>query len=128
MKKLIIDTNIFARLIVGDIERQKLEAEKIWSDVENGECTAEVSILVIDELIWVLEKYYSIDRHEYLPQLRVLLGLRGVKIMETKKELFLQIMNKFSKSNSDFTDLYLLNVKKSNQEIVSFDKKLLSIR
>mgnify|MGYP001601344340 CR=1 FL=1 len=126
MKRLIIDTNIFARLIVGDVENQKLKAEKIWRDIENGVCTAEVSVLVIDELIWVLEKYYSITRNEYLPKLRALLGLRGVNIMEVKKELFLKIMVEFAKSKLDFTDLYLLYIKKTDQKIISFDKKLLT--
>lgn len=125
MQQLIIDTNILARLLVGNVRDQQVRAEKILQQIESGEALGEISILVINELIWVMEGYYGLERKIYFDKFQTILGLRGITIKELKKETFLKIMSEFSNSKLDFTDLYLLHAKKSNQKIISFDKELL---
>ena len=126
MRQLIIDTNILARFLVGDNFDQLVKARKIFTQIESGEALGEISILVIDELIWVMEGFYKMKRNQYMMLLRTLLGFRGITIKEIKREKFLEIISEFSESDLDFTDLYLLRTKNKNQTIVSFDKKLLN--
>ena len=123
MNQKIIDTNIFLRHLLQDIPDQAKIASKIISSIEEGKMTGLVSILVINELIWILEKYYSIKRNVFIPKLIKLLYLDHLKIIETKKVLVEEILERMRKKKIDFTDIYLKEVAKENQ-ILSFDKDL----
>lgn len=123
MKHIIIDTNVFARYFVRDIVSQYEEDKKIFSQIEEGKIKGKVSILVIDELIWVLENYYELSRHIYIPQMAKMFSMRGIQIMETKKSVIMKILEKMQKSSLDFTDLYLSEVA-NGEKIVSFDRQL----
>jgi predicted nucleic-acid-binding protein len=125
MQQLIIDTNILARFLVGNVPDQQIKAEKILQQIESGKILGEISILVINELIWVMEGYYELERKVYFDKFRTILGLRGITIKELKKETLFNIMVEFFDSKLDFTDLYLLRTKEPGQKIVSFDKAIL---
>jgi predicted nucleic acid-binding protein len=121
MKTLVLDTNVFVRLLIKDVPSHFIEAEKIFQQIETGKIQARVSILVIDELIWVLENYYEIDRKVFLEQLLYLLTLKKLKVIEAKKSLIVGILEKMKAGRIDFTDLYLAAVAPVKQ-IFSFDK------
>lgn len=121
MNQKIIDTNIFLRHLLQDIPDQSKIATSIISDVEDGKMIGLLSILVINELIWILEKYYEVKRSVYIPKLIKLLNLDHLKIMETKKDLMERVLEKMRKKKFDFTDIYLKESGKENQ-ILSFDK------
>lgn len=123
MKNFILDTNIFARLIVKDVFSQLETSQQLFREIENDKIKAWVSILVIDELIWVLENYYHIERNLYLPQILSLLALKNISIIESKKAVIIEILTKMETTNMDFTDLYLMETAGS-KKIVSFDKDL----
>ncbi len=111
MDKKIIDTNIFLRHLLQDIPDQSHAATSIINDVEEGKITGLVSILVINELIWILEKFYLLRRAAYIPKLIKLLHLDHLKVMEAKKELIEQVLEKMRKQKIDFTDIYLADIK-----------------
>lgn len=123
MDQKVIDTNIFLRHLLQDIPDQSETATNIISDIENGKTTGLLSILVINELIWILEKYYSLKRSVYIPKIIKLLYLDHLKIMEVKKELIKRVLEKMLNKKFDFTDIYLKEAGKKNQ-ILSFDKDL----
>lgn len=90
-------------------------------DIEEEKCVGYISILVVDEIIWVMEQYYGFKRSEYIPKLCQIFALNNVKIIETKKDIILGIFQKMEKTNIDFTDYYLATL--ANQTpILSFDK------
>lgn len=121
MDQKIIDTNIFLRHLLQDIPEQAKIATSIISDIEDGKMTGLLSILVINELIWILEKYYQLKRSIYVPKLLKLISLDHLKIMEIKKELIEKILEKMRNKKIDFTDIYLKEAGKENQ-ILSFNK------
>lgn len=90
-------------------------------NVEKGKCMGYISILVVDELIWVMEQYYGFKRSEYIPKLNQIFALNNVKIIETKKDIILSIFQKMEKTNIDFTDYYLATLT-AQTPILSFDK------
>lgn len=121
MSQIFLDTNIFARYLVGDIAPQKLEAKEIFDSIYQGKNTGVVSILVIDELIWVLENYYNYERKDYLPKVIKLFSFKEIRVLEIKKEIIMDIFESMLESKVDFTDYYLMKVSKG-RKIVSFDK------
>lgn len=125
MKELVLDTNIFIRYFIEDIPSQYKESRKIFEDIENGKVKGLVSILVVNEIIWILENYYEIKRSVYIPKLLQIFALNNLKIIEISKDVLILILKSMETSRLDFTDLYLLHTNKK-EKIVSFDKDLKS--
>lgn len=127
MKRIVVDTNVFVRHFIRDIPSQFQEVEHFLKKIEKGETIALVSVLVVNELIWVLENYYKIHRNEYMPEFVKLLSLSNLKLIEAKKELLLEVLLNLQKRNIDFTDMYLFHIAKGGP-IFSFDKDLKKLR
>lgn len=121
MEEVILDTNIFVRFLIRDIEVQFKRSQAIFEEIERDELEGQLSILVTDELIWVLENYYEIDRKIFIPEILQLLALKNIKTIEVSKDLFIKILERMQTTKFDFTDLYLHQIAK-DRKIISFDK------
>lgn len=121
MKDVFVDSNVLIRFITRDVEEQYQEARNFFESIEEREVNALVSILVINEVVWILEKFYNIKRRIFLPQLIKLLILKNIKIIEAEKELIAKVLEKMIKRKQDFTDIYLTQIAKKDQ-IFSFDQ------
>lgn len=123
MNEVILDTNIFIRFLVKDVSSQLENARRIFEEIEKGKIKGLVSVLVINEIIWILENFYEIERKVYIPKLLTLLSLKYLKIIEVKKGLIAKILQKMQEKKYDFTDIYLSEIQEKRR-IFSFDKDL----
>lgn len=123
MKKFSIDTNIIIRFLIKDVVTQFEEAKSFFEKIEKEKIKGVISVLVINETIWVLENYYELKRTIYIPQLLQLLALKNIGIKEIKKKVVIEVLEEMMKLSIDFTDLYLVKTK-GEGEIMSFDKDL----
>lgn len=124
--KYLLDTNYILRFLLADIPFQFQKAKELFKKIEDNKAIGLVSILVINELIWILEHFYKQNRKDYLQQILKLISLKNIKIIEIKKMDLIFILEKMNSFNLDFTDLYLLFWKeKLNHQLASFDKKIL---
>src|SRR3989344_6972306 len=119
MRDVILDRNIIVRFFVQDIEDQFQTARNIFTRIEKGELLGFVSVLVINEIIWILDSYYEIERKVYIPLLLNILALKNIKILEIGKEVIMKVLERMEKQKVDFTDIYLFQVAGS-REIFSF--------
>lgn len=126
INSVIFDTNVILRYLVKDSPTQLLQAQKYVEEIEQGKLKGFISILVVNEAAWVLEKYYDLEKEEYIPLLLKLLALKNFKITEVKKEVIIRTLELMQKRNIDFTDAYLLCIK-GDKEIFSFDEDLRKI-
>lgn len=127
MTEVLLDTNIFIRFLMHDLEDQYQQVKKIFVRIEQSKLTGLVSILVINELIWILNNYYHIERSVYIPQIIALLAFSQLKVVEVDKLLLIEILEKLATSKIDFTDLYLFSISNSDQKVLSFDKDFLKL-
>lgn len=121
MKEVLLDSNIFIRFLIQDVPAHFKQAKATFEDIEGGRVKGFVSLLVINEVIWILENFYELKRDMYIPKFLELLSLGNIKIMEVKKEMILAILQEMPKHTYDFTDVYLFEVK-GKRSIASFDK------
>lgn len=121
MKKVFIDTNILLRHLLQDVPAQSAKATKIIEDLEQDKYKGYISILVVNEALWILQGYYHMKRTDYIPQIRDILSLGSVKIPEMKKDHLFTILQHMEQQNIDFTDLYLFYTA-GKTPIISFDK------
>ena len=118
---IIFDTNVIVRYFVKDPPAQLIQAQRYIEKIEQGKLKCLLSVLVINEIVWVLEKYYSLKREIYVPLLLKLLALKNIRIIEVKKNLIVQALELMLMRNVDFTDAYVFCTK-GDKEIFSFDK------
>lgn len=123
MNEFLIDTNVFVRLLTKEPLHQYEEARKIFESIEAKKRYGLVSILVVNEVLWVLERFYKMQRLLFIPQLLHLLLLNNIQIIEVSKDILVTILQKMQKKKVDFTDIYLAEIAK-HRKIVSFDKDL----
>src|SRR3989344_3188698 len=114
MNEVWLDTNVLVRLLVGDVASQKLKAEKLFADVEAGRLKARLSILVVNEIIWILDRYYGLSRSDYMPELSKLIALKQIRVMEMRKVDLLKLLADLAMRQIDFTDAYLAAVMKQD--------------
>lgn len=117
----MLDSNIFIRFLIQDVPLHFEESKGIFEDIEGGKAKGFISLLVINEVIWILENFYELERKVYIPKFLELLSLRNIKVMEAKKDTILTILHDMQKHNVDFTDAYLFAAK-GEKSVVSFDK------
>ncbi len=121
MRDIVLDTNIFIRYFTQDVVSQYKIARQIFENIEGNNVRGLISILVVNEIIWIMDRHYQIDRIVYLPKLIRLLLLEHAEIIEIDKNLLIKILQVMQKTNLDFTDLYLLYTT-DKTKIYSFDK------
>lgn len=124
MKEIILDTNVFLRHFVkSDDPQQSARARQIFEEVEKGDLIVWVSILVLNEVIWSMKKYYELKPADFLPDLLKLVSLKGIRFIDAKKTSIMRILKKMQTARVDFTDFYLVEITKG-KEIFSFDKNI----
>lgn len=121
MPEAFLDTNIFIRYFIEDVPRQAKESREIFERIQDNKLKGLISILVVNEIIWILEHYYSLKRFDYIPKLIKLISLKSMRIIDLKKETLMQILDRLEKTSFDFTDLYIF-YKAGNKKILSFDR------
>lgn len=121
--KVWLDTNVLLRHFLSDVKEQSKRAIGLLKKIEEGQVKGVVSLLVINEFIWIMEHYYEVERSEFVPMLLELLGLRGLKVEEVSKNELRIILENFLKSKIGLTDVYLAR-KARNEKVASFDNDL----
>ncbi len=114
----MVDANIILRYILDDHEQLSPKAAEILEQQ-----TSTLPIEAACEVVYVLQKVYSVDRKTIQQQLTDLLN--EALVMMDKPEVFLKALEYYSASSLDFVDTLLCayhTVEK--QEIFTFDNKL----
>lgn len=126
IKTVFIDSNYLIRAVSSDDKKQLEVARDLLKKIEENKLIGQISILVLSEVLWVLERHYNMERKLLIPPILEIVAMPGIKILEVKKIIIIQVLEKMLESKIDLTDLYLLMVAKKNQ-IATFDKELLKV-
>ena len=122
VKKMVLDTNIIVRFLVGDVETLLVEAKVIFRRAEKGEITLLILPMVIAEVSYVLQTFYHRSELEISNSMQAFLAQSWL-ILEHEKAL-LGMWNWYEEGQH-FVDSYLLALEKfEGIGVVSFDKEL----
>lgn len=127
MKSAIVDTNLLLRHFLQDVRSQSELATSYIQQCEGGKLELELSLLVVNEFIWISKNYYQHPKEIYVSELLKITSLGGVKVIEIKKEILVKILEKLRAQNIDFTDIYLFCIK-GKRPVLTFDKDFKKIR
>ncbi len=109
------------RYLLRDNEELYAKAEKVFNEVIEGKAKVLILESVVTEVVYVLQRLYSVSRKEISEVLRELIELRSVKVHN--KEQVLKALEIFSTKNLDFVDC-LLCAYGEEKRVITFDKDL----
>ncbi|NTW66996.1 MAG: type II toxin-antitoxin system VapC family toxin [Nitrospirae bacterium] len=120
---VFVDTNVFLRFFVRDVEAQYEKARALFEKADAGKIKLETSELVIAEIVWVLESFYGFTRKEIAEVLGTLLASRNLKIANQAK--IAHAAGLYSSGNLDFIDAYNIAYMRTKEytRIATFDSK-----
>ena len=121
MKSYVFDTNVLLRYFLEDLEIHYTKAVEVVREIEDEKAIGRLSIVVVAETIWTFGSVYKLDRNIILEQLLQLIALKNMRIIETKKNILIEVLKKMIKNKFDFVDNYLSEIS-TKEEIFSFDK------
>ena len=120
---VFVDTNVFLRFFVGDVEAHYEKARALFEKAEAGKIKLETSELVIAEIVWVLESFYGFSKKEITDVLATLIASRNLKIANSAR--ISDAVHLYSSGNMDFIDAYNIAYMKSKDctRAATFDSK-----
>jgi predicted nucleic-acid-binding protein len=123
MKRYIIDTNGYLRLLLNDIPEQADKVEELLTQVKNGKVLIFLPQIVVFEIVFILEKYYCLSKDEVLNKVESLVSVGYVEV--ESKEIFLESISLYRDNNISFVDCFLFVLaNQRHADIFTFDKKL----
>lgn len=118
-----LDTNIVVRFLVKDDEAQAQRVYALFKKIEKNREKAYLSLLVIQETIWVLESAYHYKRDNIIDAIKDFKELSFIKC--ESEEVIIKFLEDAEKSSCDLSDLLIAHILKSNgcDKAYTFDKK-----
>ncbi len=120
-----IDTNVLVRYLVQDEPQQAAKATKLMESFTN-EAQGFISITVLLETTWVLERAYKVGRYDIGQVINTLLRTSALEIQDAD-QVHLAV-RRFEMATCGFADCLLVEQGRANgcHHTVTFDKKALT--
>jgi len=121
-----VETNILVRQITRDGDLQAGLADRLLFQIARGEVEGFVSLTVLFETAYVLEKVYRMDRAAVSHSLRRIAGVPGIRIAFDEAGHLLRTLELYtSVPQLSFADCYhaILSLEYCDGEIYTFDKE-----
>jgi predicted nucleic acid-binding protein len=121
--RVFLDANVFLRAILGDDRRKSTECLELLELVDNGNLRAVTSMLVVNEILWVLEGL-GVKRGEVVERLRVIVDSRVDIHPTSNDETTASALEFYSKTSADFQDVVnaFTALSTGTREIISYDR------
>jgi predicted nucleic-acid-binding protein len=116
----IIDTNVIIRFLVGD-HKERLElATTLFEAVARREQEIIILDTVLMETLFVMVKFYGLDKEEVVSDLKAIIALDGV--INSDKMILFEALSLHVNKNIDFVDaLICAKCALQGHEKISFD-------
>lgn len=119
--KIVVDTNVLLRVIVGDDASQSLAALTV---MEQADLVA-VSLHALCELVWVLHRRYDVSRANIAVAIRHLVNTQNIVLNRPAVEAGLSVLD----AGGDFADGVIAFEGQwlGGETFVSFDQKAVAL-
>lgn len=120
---IFVDTNVFLRFFIRDVESFYDKARELFEKAESGQARLETSDLVIAEIVWVLESYYGFSKAEIKEVVDAILETRNLKV--TNNSRIKEAIELYAEGKKDFIDAYNIAYMKAKdfKKVATFDAR-----
>lgn len=118
-----IDSNVLLRAITGDDPAQQKKAARFLRD----KCTITdpgfINLIVLDEVVWTLDRGYHYDRSRIADVIEALLTTSGLAV--ERPEDVARALSLYRRSNVGFADILIatVNARQGCSSTATFDRK-----
>ena len=127
--RFFLDANIFLRHLTHDDPNLYQKATTIFDRIGMENVDAYTTSLVLHEVTYVLEKLYSFKRTDIVRDLRKLIKLSKLFILDLEKENILLALKDYKNTRVDFPDcVYKQIVFENDMKLLSFDEEFKKIK
>ena len=120
---IFVDTNVFLRFLVRDVEPFYQKAKELFEKAEEGEVKLETNELVIAEIVWALESYYDFSKAEIKKVIDSILDTKNLKVANQTR--IKEAVGVYASGRMDFIDSYNISYIKAKgfKKVATFDIK-----
>lgn len=123
MKSVVVDTNVFLRLLLNDVPQQANQVKYIIRQAKKEEIKIIVPQIVIFEIDFVLRGYYNFEKQEIIERLKALLSASYFVIESVN--IFQNALTLYKENSVSFTDCFLVAKAEAEEaDLFTFDQKL----
>ena len=126
MRKYFIETSVFIRFFTKDDAHKFEDCEKLFDLIEKGLVKSYSSNVVIQEIFYVLTKTYGFNKTEVLEDIKIILKLRNMTLIETTDTP--KALEFFEKYNIKFGDCFIASQLPYGTNLVTYDKDFSKIK
>ena len=123
MYKAFIDTNILIRLIVKDDDIKRKACEKLLEKAKRKEVILYILPIAIIEIVWVLEKYYKLDKKVIRELVEAILNTPELKC--EMEDVFKKAIKSYEEKNIKFADAVMgyWGLERGFSTVYTYDEK-----
>jgi predicted nucleic-acid-binding protein len=103
-ERVFADTNLFLRYLTDDVPEQADAVEHFFRHAAAGEMALVTNALVVAEIVWTLESFYRLPRHEIKDKVLAILNTPGLEVVDG--DSVLQAVAWYVEKSVDFIDAY----------------------
>jgi len=121
--KSFVDTNILIRLIVKDDDLKRKACEKLLERAKQKEVILYILPIAILEVVWVLEKYYKLEKKVIREVVEAILNTPEFKC--EMEEVFKKAIETYEEKNIKFADAVMgyWGLEKGLSTVFTYDEK-----
>jgi len=121
--KAFIDTNILIRLIVKDDDIKRKACEKLLEKAKRKEVILYILPIAIIEIVWVLEKYYKLDKKVIRELVEAILNTPELKC--EMEDVFKKAIKSYEEKNIKFADAVMgyWGLERGFSTVYTYDEK-----
>ena len=123
MKRFLLDTNVFLRVLLNDLPSQADQVEKFIKEAKRDKVELLVPQIIVFEIVFALEKYYQFRKEDVIDKIKTILAMDYLKIQD--RETFNEAISLFGQGNLSLTDCFLIQLAEiRGASIFTFDKDM----
>lgn len=118
----LLDTNVLIRFLTFDKNKKYRKLYRFFESLERGELRAELKLIVLFQVLYVLKSFYKVPKEEIVDGLTDLIKYKGITIKE--KKVVQRALELWREKNVEIVDCYLVAcLEKDAQNILySYDR------
>lgn len=123
MYKAFIDTNILIRILVKDDDIKRKACEKLLEKAKRKEVILYILPVAIIEIVWVLEKYYKLDKKVIRELVEAILNTPELKC--EMEGVFKEAIKSYEEKNIKFADAVMgyWGIERGFSIVYTYDEK-----
>ncbi len=120
-EQFYLDTNILLRLLTKDDAVKAARCERLLREAQSKGEKFLLTDLCIAEMVWTLESFYRVSRHDILEMMLSLLNTPCIQV--SNLSVMLDAIARFAEKSVDFIDAYhAAIISSSSSAIYSYDR------